>query len=150
MNVLNVQTLEFVKKMDPPHYDGVSTICSVSDTLLLSASRDKVVKLWNVGTGDILQEKKIMEINAAHQDWINALCKHEQTIFSACRDGTIAAWNPETLNQIASVQVHYSSVNSLVSAGRFLFSGSNDRTAKMWKIGELPTSVLLSTSEEKL
>jgi len=139
INVFNLDTLEFMKKIDPPHYDGVNTFCSLSDTLLLSASRDKVIKLWNTANDDIVQDKII---NNAHQDWINCLCKHEQTVYSGCRDGTIAAWNAESLNQISTIQAHISSINAMASASKFLFTASNDRTIKMWKESDQPISVI--------
>jgi WD40 repeat protein len=133
--MFNLDTLEFVKKLDPPHYDGVNALCSMSDTLLLSASRDKVIKQWKIGSDDSVTQEKV--ISGSHQDWVTALCKHNKSIYSACRDGTVGRWNADTMMQIASVGVHASSVNSLASSQSLLFTASNDRTIKIWK--ELPT-----------
>lgn len=37
--------------LDPPHYDTISGFCWMGDTLV-SASKDKVLKLWDVGKKD--------------------------------------------------------------------------------------------------
>jgi len=48
INVFNTNTLEFVQKLEPPHYDSVSAFCAPSGGQLYSVSRDKSIKLWSI------------------------------------------------------------------------------------------------------
>lgn len=133
INVFTMDNLELVKKLHPPHYDGVNSFCLLPNSLLLSASRDKSIKVWNIANEEMPQDKII---HSAHSDWVNTLTYYNQSIYSGCRDGVISRWNSETFSQIGVFQAHTSSVNSLVTNPQFVISASNDRTIKIWKEAE--------------
>lgn len=54
--------------LDPPHYDGIQSLAMYGDTLF-SGSRDMCIKKWDIRRGELL-----MNLNAAHRDWVCALC----------------------------------------------------------------------------
>lgn len=134
INVFSLDTLDLHQKLSPPHYDGVNAFCQVGPSLVISASRDKTMKLWQIRDQDVSQDRIL---NAAHDDWINALCRHKSSLYSGCRDGTIANWNIENFTQTASFAGHGSSVNAIVSSGAYLFSASNDKTIKVWRESDM-------------
>ncbi len=71
------------------HTDELRTLeFSSSDSLLLSASRDKSVRLWDVMTGQLLETKKAHSSSTTAATFLN-----DQTVASVGFDGTLAVWN---------------------------------------------------------
>eukprot|EP01114_Cavostelium_apophysatum_P001708 TRINITY_DN1148_c0_g1_i1.p1 TRINITY_DN1148_c0_g1~~TRINITY_DN1148_c0_g1_i1.p1 ORF type:complete len:804 (+),score=254.74 TRINITY_DN1148_c0_g1_i1:293-2413(+) len=139
INTFTLNNLEFYQKLHPPHYDGVNCFAMVNGKSLLSGSRDKTMKLWDLSQDEIVQTKVIQ---GSFRDWVtsfamDAASSATPVLFSSCRDGSIAAWDIETLNTIEAFTAHNSSVNALVSSARngksFVYSASNDRTVKVWR-----------------
>ena len=66
---------------------------------LASASSDKTIKLWNVGTG-----KQITSLTG-HQGWVisAAFSPDGKTLASASSDSTIKLWNVGTGKQLAKL-----------------------------------------------
>jgi WD40 repeat protein len=125
--------MEFVQQLHPPHYDGVDALCLLGSEFLLSASRDKSMKIWDISQGEIFQSKVV---NSAHKDWINALIIHQNSVYSACKDGTIAAWDKDSLVQSSYFHAHSASVNALATSNNtnILISASSDKMVSAWQL----------------
>ena len=72
------------------HTDRIETLCFTKDgSKLVSGSRDKTVRLWDVGTGT-----QIGEEFSEHTSWVRSvsISANEQEIFSVGEDGAICVW----------------------------------------------------------
>ncbi len=56
--------------------------------MLLTGSRDKAIKLWDIHSDPegIFQENVMQN---AHNDWVNSLCAHNNVLYSAGREGRV-------------------------------------------------------------
>ena len=107
-------------------------------SLLISASVDKTIRLWNISTGELIRTI------SGHNDRVTALSFNpdRQTFASASADRTIKIWAIEG-NLLTILQGHTAEVISLVfsSDGR-LASSSADNTVRLWDIGQQSSIVL--------
>ena len=131
---LSIPDFETLPPFTPPHYDTVTAITAIQNTIL-SGSRDKNIKRWSldsteVNTGNII---------GAHQDWVNALeTDFEDThTYSAGKDGKIRVWHVnDVLECVTELKEHTSSVNCLakIQGGTKSFvSASSDKCIKLWQ-----------------
>jgi WD40 repeat protein len=69
--------------------------------LLASASRDKTVKLWDVGSGAELQTLR------GHLDWVNAMAFSQdgKILASASSDGTVKLWDASSGAELQTLEV---------------------------------------------
>jgi WD40 repeat protein len=99
----------------------------------LSGSRDNTLKLWDLGTGQVIQTLE------GHGDWVNsvAISADGKTALSGSDDNTLKLWDLGTGQVIQTLEGHGRSVNSVaISAdGKTALSGSRDYTLKLWNIG---------------
>ena len=97
---------------------------------LISASRDKLVIVWNTSDGSRLH---ILE---GHDSVVRGLCLtiDESFLFSASWDSSIMIWNLENGQSVGKMKGHPKDINScvLTSSNSKLFSASDDKTIKMW------------------
>jgi energy-coupling factor transporter ATP-binding protein EcfA2 len=100
---------------------------------LVSGSRDKTIKLWNVETGKEIRTLK------GHDSSVNSVnfSPDGKTLVSGSRDNTIKLWNLETGKEIRTFKGHDFSVYSVNFSpdGKTLVSGSGDKTIKLWNLG---------------
>ena len=89
-------------------------------------------------------EDLALETEIRHKDGLGAavLSADTQLLFtaSANRDMTIVVWHVATGKELRSMKGHAGPVNTLNLSpdGRFLFSGSDDRSVRMWDAGANP------------
>ena len=112
------------------HSGSVSCICfSPSGTQLLSGSRDNTLRLWNLRTGMCLK------VFSGHLNGINdAIFTSVSTILSASDDTTVKLWDIANAITLMTYVGHKKSVTSLAmsSDSTRLFTGSEDKTVKIW------------------
>jgi len=112
---------------------------SPDGTMLVSGSRDKTMKFWEVPSGKLLRTVK------AHSGWIRGVTfSPDGKILASCSDDTtIKLWDPKTGRPIRTLQGHKEPVRSIAFSpdGRRLVSGSVDRTVKLWEGGEAPKTI---------
>jgi WD40 repeat protein len=99
---------------------------------LASASQDKTVKLWDVGTG-----KELKTLNG-HQDRVLSVSYSPdgKTLASASSDTTVKLWDTVTGKELNTLNGHQSTVTSVSYSpdGKTLASASQDKTVKLWDV----------------
>jgi len=126
---------------------------------LLSASRDKTIKMWEVATGYCIKTF------IGHREWVRSIKVSPDGLMvaSASNDQTIRIWNISTKECKVELSDHSHVIETLAWApdksvqvineatgndskqalpGPFLVSGSRDKTIKIW---EANTGVCLMT-----
>lgn len=89
-----LDTLETQVPLDPPHFDAVTSLATLSDDLLVSGSRDKNLRCWDSQQVTTGPSSAVM---SAHSDWINSLETDvdRKMLYSGCKDGVVKVWRPQ-------------------------------------------------------
>ncbi|XP_022292117.2 uncharacterized protein LOC111103271 isoform X2 [Crassostrea virginica] len=97
--------------------------------ILASGGQDKLIKLWDMKTGKLLQTLR------GHERGVWCLNFFTQTLLvSGSYDGTIKVWNMNNGTCCRTLIAHEGPVWALVRHENILVSASQDRTAKVWDI----------------
>ncbi len=122
------------------HRDWITSIALISDDYLISGSRDKTLKVWNLKT------RKELFTLVGHTAPVTsvAVTPNGSQIISASSDGVLKIWNPETREEIRTLNNHHNSVEAITVTldGQHLISIDAKRTLKVWNLltGEERTS----------
>jgi WD40 repeat protein len=113
------------------HSDVVSSIIFSPDgKTLVSASDDRMLKLWNL-------QGKVLATLKGHSDSVYsvAFSPDGKTLASASRDNTVKLWNLQG-KVLATFKGHSNAVWSVAFSpdGKILASASNDATVKLWNL----------------
>jgi COMPASS component SWD3 len=105
--------------------DSVNSVAiSASGQTLVSGSRDKTIKVWNLHTGELLRTLQ------GHSNLVRtvAISASGQTLVSGSADNTIKVWNLHTGELLRTLPGHSYSVNSVAisASGQTLISGSGN------------------------
>jgi len=120
-----------------------AVVMSPNDQTLVSAGSDRTIKLWHLGSMQILHDfpKGKTSVEAL------AISPNGQTLASGSKGGTVKIWNLTTnaLHYTLS-GIHAGKVTSLTISpnGQILITASTDRTIKVW---HLPTGNAVRTLE---
>ncbi|WP_437916839.1 AAA family ATPase [Sorangium sp. So ce302] len=123
-------------------HSGRVNACAISPDgqRIVSASDDRTLKVWDLGTGKLLStlEGHVWSVNAC------AISPDGQRIVSASNDKTLKVWDLGTGKLLSTLEGHSDSVKSCVISpdGQRIASASNDKTLKAW---DLATGQSLST-----
>ena len=105
---------------------------SPNGKLLASASWDRTVRLWDVGSGALQQSIK------AHDDSVNtvAFSPNSKVLASASRDRDIRLWDTGLSTSRQSFEGHSDWVSAVAFSpdGKLLASASEDRTVTLWDV----------------
>jgi WD40 repeat protein len=102
---------------------------------LLSAGRDRLLRLWDAETGALVKEM------AGHTDVVFAAAFHPEgrRIASGGRDRVVRIWDAERGEELVRLPGHTNYIFSLAFSpdGATLASGSGDATVRLWETGLL-------------
>ncbi|KAG2207386.1 hypothetical protein INT47_006861, partial [Mucor saturninus] len=114
------------------HSDSVLCLKLVGNDRVISCSKDRSLKLWNMDTGECIRTYQ------GHEAAVNAVQWMDNHIVSASGDRTIRIWNLETGECIKTLVGHSRGVACVDYDGSKIYSGSSDNTIKIWdaKTGE--------------
>lgn len=118
------------------HGNTVFSLLIFGDNLLISGGRDAHLKSW-----PLCANTEAIQSLPAHWYTINDMTSvKDQWLFTASRDKSMRIWSLPALEAVKLIDVqkggHINSVNTLawVPPKQLIFSGSDDRTIKVWKI----------------
>jgi F-box and WD-40 domain protein 1/11 len=97
---------------------------------IVSASGDRVIKLWNLKTGTC--EKTFL----GHQKGIACIQFDGKTIVSGSSDQTIRVFDRDTQAEIATLRGHTSLVRTIQATKNKIVSGSYDESVRIWRRDE--------------
>ncbi|CAD7975877.1 unnamed protein product [Amoebophrya sp. A25] len=148
-----VDRWSLLKTLLPPHYDGVQALAvSGKRGKFYSVSRDRSIKEWDffnpttrarasgVGTQEaadaLIVENKAQQLHV-HGDWITSCCldPSEDMLITGGKDCCVKLW--ECVPSLACLDCytgHKGPVTALACMKNYLFSASNDRTVRVWKM----------------
>ncbi|XP_037093242.1 lissencephaly-1 homolog [Pollicipes pollicipes] len=99
--------------------------------LLASGSRDKTIKIWDVGSGQCLFTL------IGHDNWVRGLVFHPggQFLLSASDDKTVRVWSLKARRCHRTLEAHQHFCTSLDmhASAPFVVTGSVDQTVKVWE-----------------
>jgi len=106
---------------------------SDDDTLLVSGSADKTIKLWGLDFGDTHRTLH------GHSDSVTDVrfVRGTHNFFSGSKDSTVRFWDGDRFELILVLRGHCAEVNCLAVSSRnngaFVLSGSMDRSVRVWE-----------------
>jgi WD40 repeat protein len=97
---------------------------------VVSASEDKTLRVWDVGTGRTLQTLE------GHSAGVTSVAMLDASrVVSASNDQTLRAWNVETGETVQTLEGHSDGVVSVaVLDSSRVVSASDDQTLRMWDV----------------
>ena len=118
---------------------------SSDNSLLVSGSADKNIKIWGLDFGDCHRSL------FAHDDSVVSVAFVPRThmLFTASKDRTIKYWDADRFEHILTLPGHKGEVWTLAVApdGSAVYTGSNDRSVRVWsKTNEI---VFLEEEQER-
>lgn len=119
------------RTLSPPHYDGISDLAVAHrQGKFYSASRDRSIRRW-----DTKSFESDLQLQHAQGDWITslALSSTEQVLFTGGKDCVVKVWDTE-LHCKDILSGHRGPITSVLSLENHLFSSSQDRTVRVWRI----------------
>lgn len=100
------------------------------DKLLVSASGDKTVKVWNLASGSCLATLQGHLTSLVKVAWLNAGLQ----LVSASVDGVAKVWNLKKQACVNTIQMHDEKIWGIdVANDKYILSGGGDSTLKLWK-----------------
>ncbi|KAF9348407.1 hypothetical protein BGX26_000178 [Mortierella sp. AD094] len=113
------------------HSGGVhSVVYSPKGDQIASGSDDKTVRLWNVDTGHCIHTLE------GHKEKVDCIAYSPQgnMVASGSRDMTVRLWSIETGQCLVTISGFSGWVNSIACEGRYLVTGSEDKSVRRWQI----------------
>ncbi|XP_017415306.1 guanine nucleotide-binding protein subunit beta-like protein [Vigna angularis] len=118
--------------------DVLSVAFSIDNRQIVSASRDRTIKLWNT----LGECKYIIQDSDAHSDWVSYVrfspSTLQPTIVSASWDRTVKVWNLTNCKLRNTLAGHSGYVNTVVVSldGSLCASGGKDGVILLWDLAE--------------
>ncbi|UZJ52884.1 hypothetical protein CBS101457_002204 [Exobasidium rhododendri] len=135
------------------HTQAVWAVLALTDDLVLTASADKMIRLYSIKEASLRGKKSApIAIFAGHNDAVRGLARISDTQFASCsNDGNINIFpipsnstSSSSLKLISTLSGHTSFVYSLamLSDGTLASSGE-DRSVRIWKDGTMQQTITI-------
>ena len=111
------------------HHDDVYSVISLESNKLISCSKDKTIKIWNLETGQCL---KTLTEHSLPVNTIFLLANHK--LASGSSDKTVKIWNLDTYLCDITLEDYNSPVFSLVEYKDYLFGGLENGDIVIWDL----------------
>lgn len=113
---------------------------------VLTAGWDRLACIWDVDTGELLQQL------AGHDEELTHCSTHpsQRLVVTSSKDSTFRLWDfRETIHSVSVFQGHQDTVTSAVFVPNsdLIVSGSDDRSAKVWDLRNMRTAVATVQSD---
>ncbi|GAB1540965.1 hypothetical protein NUACC21_36340 [Scytonema sp. NUACC21] len=110
------------------HSFGVNAVAVIDSEHVISASRDKTLKVWNWQTGEEVRTL------TGHSSSVNAVAVIDsEHVISASGDDTLKVWNWQTGKKVRTLTGHRDWVRAVaVIDSEHVISASDDKTLKVW------------------
>ena len=115
------------------HKDWISCLCPISNKILVSGSRNKTIKIWNI------EDRSIMSTLSGHTAAVSALCYVKEGVFvSGSYDHSLIIWSksrPEssTYSHRQTLRGHKSYIYGIIRLNdREIMSGELNGDLMMW------------------
>ena len=123
--------------------------------MLVTASDDKTVKLWDTTTFQVIKTLPSEPYaNTGHTNGVKSVSfsPDGKILASASDDHTVKLWNPATGEEIKTLTGHTSPVYgvSFSPDGKMLASASDDKTVKLWNTATLKEIKTLTGHTDKV
>jgi WD40 repeat protein len=109
---------------------------------IATASYDKLIKLWDAGTGKEIRTLK------DHIDAIYSIAftPDGKRLVSGAADRSIKVWNPETGERLFTMSEPTDGVNSVAVSpdGKWIAAAGQDKTIRIWKLEEKGATLAVS------
>ena len=143
VKVFYADTLKFFLSLYGHKLPVVSMDISRDNTLLVTGSGDKNVKLWGLDFGDC--HKSFF----AHQDVITGVkfLGISHYFFSVSKDKTIKLWDGDKFEYVLTLKGHHSEISSIAvsNSGAIMVSASHDKSIRVWE----RSNELINLEEER-
>jgi kinesin family protein 4/21/27 len=118
--------------LSPAHYDTVTSLAVIQDVIYSSCGVS--IKKW-----DVSQHSLVQAVDGAHaQSRGNTITSLgvllPSLLVSGCKSGSLKMWLTDNCQNIGDINnAHASSINSISVNQYSVFTGSNDKTVKIWR-----------------
>ncbi|MEZ4672274.1 MAG: TIR domain-containing protein [Anaerolineae bacterium] len=118
------------------HLNDVTNIYPLDNSLLVSLSSDRTVRIWSIPNGVAVTSS--LDPSLRRYTSITVL-KPSPLLVLGASDYGISIWNTNSAEKIATLRGHTHTVSDLTSTpdGTILISGSYDNTIRFWSVRKL-------------
>lgn len=135
-----IQDAESLRDLAPSMKDVLKGLRELKKHSPFAFKMLKVLSEGSESSADLWNHKDLVQVDCSHNGEVLSIVCHKDVIFSGHSDGTIKVWTGRgsILHQIQEVREHTKAVTSLAisQSGERLYSGSLDKTAKVWSISD--------------
>ncbi len=126
LSVWNGENLELLALI-PISSSSVRCLCPGPNSTFFAGASDGNIYHIDADLRPIQQWK-------AHSPSVFRICNSpiSDTLFSVGRDAHLRSWKGKTFEALASVPAHMYSINDLCTDGKYLFTGSMDKSIRIW------------------
>jgi WD40 repeat protein/energy-coupling factor transporter ATP-binding protein EcfA2 len=139
---------KFAPLLGQAHRAGITAMDRIEGhPVLATASKDRTVKLWDLGEGKLLRTLE------GHTEAVTcvALSADGRLVASGSEDHTVKLWDANTGELRGTLANHTGTINGVqfTPDGRTLASASDDGTVKLWNVTVSPERMTLQGHERQ-
>ena len=112
--------------------DGANGMLSYQQSFILTASRDKLVRLFTVQSGELLHTF------VGHDNWVRGIAIHPngKYFYTASDDKTVRVWDLNFGKEKKKIEAHEHFISTVRFHRKYgiLATGGNDTTIKVWQL----------------